>query len=372
MPVGWQARRTMDAPATPTKEDILVALRRVIDPASGKDLSVNVKVIELEAERVRIALDLSPHPQQKDRMEAEIVRQVRQAAPAVKKVELAFNAPAARGGPKPAPTGDMLPTVKHVVLVGSGKGGVGKSTVAANLACALQRLGHKVGLLDADIYGPSIPTMFGTHERPKMAEGGNKLAPVQAHGLELMSIGFLVDADEAVVWRGPMLAGAIQQFMRDVSWSELDYLVVDLPPGTGDVQLTLSQQMKVTGAVIVTTPQSVALADVVRAKAMFDKVHIPVIGLVENMSRFECTGCGESHDIFDRGGGQRAAATMGVPFIGEIPIVKEVRSAGDAGMPIVARAPDSSVSQAFVALAKEVVVKVAEAADKKHTLKIVA
>lgn len=357
-----------------TREDILIALRRVIDPSSGRDLSSQgfVKKIDLEGDRVVIQLDLSVHPQQKDKLEAEIVRNVRQSMPEAKRVEIAFNAAPATRMPKPAAQGDLLPTVKRVLLVGSGKGGVGKSTVAANLACALQRQGHKVGLLDADIYGPSVPTMFGTHERPKMAAGGNKLSPIEAYGLELMSIGFLIDQEEAVVWRGPMLAGAIQQFMRDVAWSELDYLVVDLPPGTGDVQLTLSQQMKVTGALIVTTPQSVALADVVRAKSMFDKVHIPVIGLVENMSRFICTGCNEEHDIFDRGGGQKAALAMGIPFVGDIPIVKDVRAAGDAGMPIVARHPESPVSQAFMALATTVKEKLETAASEKSTFKIVA
>jgi ATP-binding protein involved in chromosome partitioning len=214
--------------------------------------------------------------------------------------------------------------------------------------------------------------MFGTHEKPAMAANGKQLEPVKAFGIELMSIGFLVDPNEAVVWRGPMLASAVQQFMRDVAWSELDYLIVDLPPGTGDVQLTLSQTLKVSGALIVTTPQSVALADVVRAKSMFDKVNIPVIGLVENMAGFVCNKCDTLHHIFDRGGGERAAAGMNVSFLGELPLVTEVREAGDSGIPIVERAPDSTAAKAFLALAGSVADRISVLASRQTSLRIVA
>lgn len=252
---------------------------------------------------------------------------------------------------------DALPQVKNIVLVGSGKGGVGKSTVAVNLACALSRMGAKVGLIDADIYGPSIPTMFGTLERPQVVQNAGKaqLLPIRAFDLEIMSIGFLVEATEAIVWRGPMLASAVQQFIRDIAWSPLDYLIIDLPPGTGDVQMTLAQTASVSGALLVATPQTVALADVVRAKAMFDKLQIPLLGLVENMSSFVCPNCDTIHPIFDHGGAREAAAKMGLRDLGEIPIVQAIRAAGDAGIPIVERAPDSPAALAFFELAKQLV-----------------
>ena len=208
-----------------------------------------------------------------------------------------------RGSKAGAGTTDLLPSVKNIVLVASGKGGVGKSTVAANLAVALRMHGASVGLLDADIYGPSVPILMGVNEEPGKVEvdDGYKLAPPVAHGVPVMSIGFFLERDQAVIWRGPMLGKALQQLMSDVHWGELDYLVVDMPPGTGDVQITFSQQLKCSGAVLVATPQDVALADVVRAKSMFDKVHIPIVGMVENMSYFVCDGCGKQHEIFSRG-----------------------------------------------------------------------
>jgi ATP-binding protein involved in chromosome partitioning len=248
----------------------------------------------------------------------------------------------------------MMDRVKHTLLVASGKGGVGKSTVATNLALALARSGKSTGLLDADIYGPSIPTMLGKAERPSSPDG-KRIIPIEKHGLKLMSMGYMVDPNTAMVWRGPMLAGAVLQFVSDVDWGELDYLVFDLPPGTGDIQLSLAQRLKVTGAVLVSTPQDVALADVYRAKAMFDRVRIPTIGLVENMSYFICGKCDTRHEIFAYGGGERAANDMGVPFLGRVPIETAVRESGDAGTPVVAAHPESESAKAFVSIAATLV-----------------
>ncbi len=261
-----------------------------------------------------------------------------------------------------------IPGIKNVVLVASGKGGVGKSTVASNLATALAGLGCKVGLLDADIYGPSAPTMFGISDgtRPGTAPSAdpNKpmLVPLERFGVKLMSIGFLVDTQTAMVWRGPMIASAAMQLFKDVMWGELDYLIVDMPPGTGDVQLTISQQVVVAGTVVVSTPQDVALADVIRAKAMFDKVSIPCLGVVENMSYFICDGCDKRHEIFLHGGARHAAERMLVPFLGEIPIEPGVVKGGDMGEPVVHKHPESQSAKAFVALAEEVATALAKTA----------
>ncbi|MEZ4270488.1 MAG: Mrp/NBP35 family ATP-binding protein [Myxococcota bacterium] len=244
-----------------------------------------------------------------------------------------------------------MENVKNIILVASGKGGVGKSTVSTNLALALSKLGYATGLLDADIYGPSIPTMFGEAQKPGSPDG-KRIFPVEKFGLKLMSMGYLVDPNTAMAWRGPMLAGAVMQFVRDVEWGELDYLLFDLPPGTGDIQLSLAQGLKVTGSVLVTTPQKVALADVIRAKAMFDKVRIPTLGMVENMSYFICSNCSERHEIFSYGGGERTAGELGVPFLGRIPIETSIMAAGDSGEPIVSADPDSATSAAFVGIAE--------------------
>ncbi len=247
----------------------------------------------------------------------------------------------------------MTSKIKNLVLIASGKGGVGKSTVATNVALALNHLGYRTGLLDADIYGPSIPTMFGSAPRPSSPDG-KTIVPVEKYGLKLMSMGYMVDPDVAMVWRGPMLAGAVTQFINDVDWGELDYLIFDLPPGTGDIQLSLAQKIKVTGSLLVTTPQDVALADVYRAKSMFDRVRIPVTGIVENMSYFVGDD-GKRYDIFGSGGGERAAEDLGIPLMGQIPIEPKVRVCGDMGEPIVQAAPDAGSSTAFRELAKRLV-----------------
>jgi ATP-binding protein involved in chromosome partitioning len=249
--------------------------------------------------------------------------------------------------------GGLTPGVKNIILVGAGKGGVGKSTVSLNLAVALQRTGAKVGILDADIYGPSLPVMTGTTARPN-SKDGQRLDPIVSFGLKTMSIGFLIDPEQALVWRGPMVTGALVQLLRDVNWGELDYLILDLPPGTGDVPLTLAQNIRAAGVVLVSTPQDVALADVIRAKLMFDKVSIPILGIVENMSTFICPHCRQETAIFDHGGVRAAAEKMGIRFLGEIPLDLAVRQGGDAGVPIVASQPDGPQAQAFIAAAQQV------------------
>ena len=245
---------------------------------------------------------------------------------------------------------DPVPGVTHVILIMSGKGGVGKSTVASNLALALSRMGQSVGLLDADIYGPSVPTMFGITGQP--LSDGKQIQPLERFGVKLMSIGFLLeDPKSAVVWRGPMLHGALLQFLKDVNWGKLDFLLLDLPPGTGDVALTLSQKVRSTGAVIVTTPQEVALQDVYKSVSMAQKVGIPLLGVVENESYFICDGCEKKHELFGSGGGQSIADFAKAPLLGQIPLHPSVRQWGDAGTPVVQAAPESETAQAFVAIA---------------------
>jgi ATP-binding protein involved in chromosome partitioning len=255
---------------------------------------------------------------------------------------------------------NLIPGVKYVIAVSSGKGGVGKSTVSVNLAVAMALTGAKVGLLDADIYGPNIPMMMGVTKPPEQKDG--KIAPAESHGVKLISMGFFVPEDTAVVWRGPMVHTAIQQLFRDVLWGELDYLLIDLPPGTGDAQLTLTQLVPLTGAVTVTTPQEVALHDVRKGMMMFKKVNVPLLGIVENMSYFLCGHCGERTEIFSHGGGERAAATLGVPFLGRVPIDPAIRDGGDSGTPIVMADPASPQSAAFRDIAQRIMTGVTGAA----------
>ena len=257
--------------------------------------------------------------------------------------------------PKP----NLLPDVKHIVAVSSGKGGVGKSTVAANLAVALAASGAKVGLIDADIYGPNIPMMLGVRKPPEQQDG--KLLPAESYGVKLISMGFFVPEETAIVWRGPMVHTAIQQFFRDVIWGELDYLLIDLPPGTGDAQLSISQLVSLAGVITVTTPQEVALHDVRKGMTMFQKVNVPLLGIIENMSYYICGHCGDRAEIFSHGGGQRAAEKLGVPFLGAIPIDLAIRAGGDEGMPIVAANPDSPQAKTF----RDIAAKIAEALNKQ-------
>ena len=265
--------------------------------------------------------------------------------------------PAGRGAvPAPTPQPDLLPQVKRIVAVSSGKGGVGKSTVAANLAVALAAQGKRVGLLDADIYGPDIPLMFGETRKPKVtgAQGQEKIVPLEAHGVQLMSLGFLLDPDQPAIMRGPMISGILRQFLEQVEWGALDVMVVDMPPGTGDAQLSLVQTISVDGAVLVTTPQEVSTGDVRRAARMFERVRTRVIGIVENMGGFTCPHCAGHVDVFGHGGGERLAQELQVPFLGSVPLDVEVRIAGDAGRPTAVSAPDSSAGAVFRDVAQQV------------------
>jgi len=336
---------------------LLRALSTVQDPEIHQDLvSLGmVKNATLSGSDARITIELTtPACPLKDTIRADIEAAVELERPGTR-VEIEWTAQVSRGrfggGVGKEASLPSLDGVRNIILVASGKGGVGKSTVATNLACALSRTGGRVGLLDADIYGPSIPTMFNAHEDVTSSDG-KTIDPLIRNGLKLISMGFFLPASKAMIWRGPMVHGAVLQFLRDVQWGELDYLVVDLPPGTGDVQLTLAQNLKVTGAVIVSTPQPVALADVVRARAMFESVQIPILGLIENMAYFVCDGCETKHWIFAEGGARRAADDFGIPFLGELPLQTGIRQAGDLGLPIVASEPNSEVSRTIVQIAR--------------------
>ena len=340
-----------------TERDILAAMSKVVDPELHVDLvkAGMVQNVRVENGIAKLKIELTtPACPMKGKIQADSEAALR-AVPGLEKFEIEWGARvrSAPVGASQAGGQPLLPGVKNVILVGAGKGGVGKSTVSVNLAAALAMHGAKVGLLDADFYGPSIPMMTGVTERP-VSPDGKSLNPMDAHGMKVMSIGFLVEADQALIWRGPMLHGALMQLIRDVNWGELDYLVLDLPPGTGDVALTLSQSVRAAGAVLVTTPQDVALADVVRAKQMFDRVHIPVLGIVENMSQFICPHCEKPTAIFHHGGGRKAAEAFGVPFLGEIPLELRVREGGDKGVPVVRSHPESLEGKAFAEMARNI------------------
>lgn len=359
-------------------ETVLEALKKVQDPEIHRDIvSLGmVKNLSVTDGTVSFTVELTtPACPLRERIEGDCKKALA-GITGINDLDISFGAQV-RGSKVGAGQTDLLPTVKNVVLVASGKGGVGKSTVAANLAVALKMHGAATGLLDADIYGPSIPILMGVNEQPQKVavNGGFKLAPPIAHNIPVMSIGFFLEADQAVIWRGPMLGKALHQLMGDVHWGELDYLVVDMPPGTGDVQITFSQQLKVSGAVLVATPQDVALADVIRAKSMFDKVMIPIVGIIENMSYFICDGCHKSHEIFSRGGAQRAAERFKIPFLGEVPLTPSVREWGDKGTPILVREPDSEISKLFLEIAAKLAGQLSvasESARRSQSLKIIS
>lgn len=334
-----------------TNDDVRSALGQVRDPGLQVDLVTAgmVKAVAVEAGRVRVGIELtSPACPARVEIEASIRAAVGRV-PGVADVDVAFTSNVRARSTMAA--GGRLPGVKNIIAVAAGKGGVGKSTVTTNLACALHQAGARVGILDADIYGPSIPQMMGPPDVPASADTGDKIVPAVHHGLSIISVAFFVERGGAVIWRGPMVHKLLQQFLEDVAWRELDYLLVDLPPGTGDTQLSLSQLIPITGAVMVTTPQEVSLIDVEKAIAMWKRVEVPLLGVVENMSHFKCPSCGHREEIFSNGGGRALAAREGVPFLGEIPIVSDVRRAGDAGTPIVLRDPTSPVARAFQAVA---------------------
>jgi ATP-binding protein involved in chromosome partitioning len=340
---------------------VLEALRVVQDPDLGRDIVSLDFIKELQIEKGEVSFDIeltTPACPVKEQMHDQAVAAVSalDGVTAVK-VNMTANVRAvasAEAGRAP------IPGVKNVIAVGAGKGGVGKSTVAVNLALALSLDGGRVGMIDADIYGPNVPIMLGVSTQ--LETDGKKIVPAEKYGIPVVSMGFLTQDETPIIWRGPMLHGVIQQFFREVRWSELDYLVVDMPPGTGDIALSLSQTVPVAGAVVVTTPQAVSVADSRRAVAMYRKLNVPVLGLVENMSHFVCPSCDHESDIFGKGGGEAAAEAMGVPFLGRIPIYQPIREGGDSGNPIVIAEPDSIAARAFFEVARRTAAQVSIAA----------
>jgi len=339
-----------------TEAQVMAALGKVEEPELHRDLvTLNmVRDVHIDGGKVTFTIVLTTPacPMRRD-IEQAAVAAVK-AVPGVEAVEVKWDSsvPADR-----RLTGKIDIGIRNAIAVGSGKGGVGKSTVAVNLAVALAQTGAQVGLLDADIYGPNVPLMMGVHERPHSLDG-QKIQPLTRYGVKLMSMGFLIDPETPLIWRGPMIHGAIRQFLEDVDWGALDYLVVDLPPGTGDASLSLAQSIPLTGAILVTTPQAVSMADVVRGVAMFQHLEVPVLGVVENMSYYVCPGCGERAHIFGQGGGRVVAARMDVPFLGEVPIDPRIREGGDSGEPIVHVAPESDAGQALRCIAEELAARV--------------
>lgn len=338
-----------------TKEQVVSALSKVNDPELHKDLVTlgMVKDVHADGASVRLGIELTtPACPLKDKIRGDVEAALK--AIGVDRVDITWGAQV-RSGRAALNAGDFLPQVKNVLLVGSGKGGVGKSTVAVNLAVSLAQQGATVGLLDADVYGPNVPMMMGQRKARPVSKDGKHIEPIEAYGVKMISIGFLVDEQTPLVWRGPMLHGALRQFLGDVNWGDLDYLIIDLPPGTGDVQLSLTQAMPLTGAVIVSTPQAVSQHDVVKSIAMFqlEQIDVPVLGVIENMSGFAAPDTGTVYDIFGAGGGREVAKQMKVPFLGTIPIDMAVRQGGDSGVPIVVGAPDSPAAKAIAQIAAE-------------------
>ncbi len=359
-------RTSAGGPGQPSSETLREALRDVIDPTSGRDIVAAglVEGIEVRDGLVQVALltdRAHAAAMEPVRREVERVLQRQAGVSNATAVLTAHKAQPQRHAPaSPAPGHKpslLLPDVKAIVAVASGKGGVGKSTVAVNLAVALARRGLATGLLDADIYGPSLPRMLGVSRRPEVR--AERMQPLQAWGLKCMSIGFLVEEETPMIWRGPMVMGALEQMMGQVDWGQLDMLVVDMPPGTGDAQLTMAQRVALSGAVIVSTPQDIALIDARRGVRMFEKVRVPVLGLVENMSFFCCPQCGHRAEIFGHGGARLEAERLRTEFLGEVPLLLEIRTASDAGTPIVAAAPEGAAAQAFAAIADRVSEKLA-------------
>lgn len=326
-------------------------------PGTGTTLEATgarVRVAQSDGS-VAVSIDLGvPVSWLRDEMEAAVTALVAGEGLALTRLELTQRVASHAVQPKLSP----LPKVRNVIAVGSGKGGVGKSTTAVNLALALAADGAKVGVLDADIYGPSVPMMLGISGRPDSPDG-KSIEPMRAHGVETMSIGLLVEQDTPMIWRGPMATSALSQLLNDTRWSDLDYLIVDLPPGTGDIQLTLAQKIPVAGAVIVTTPQDVATLDAKKALKMFEKVEVPVLGLIENMAVHVCSNCGHAEHVFGEGGGQRMASQYGVPLLGSLPLERSIREQGDAGVPVVLAQPDSAAAQAYRDAARQLAVRLA-------------
>ena len=355
-----------------TVETATAALKGVVDPNTGKDLvsSRSARNVRVDGDRVSVDVELGyPAASQIEPMRARVIAALESAGAAEvsANVTMKIVAHTVQRGLK------TLPNVRNIIAVSSGKGGVGKSTVAVNLALALSAEGARVGMLDADIYGPSQPTMLGIQGKPQSMDG-KTLEPMENHGLQAASIGFLIDVDQPMVWRGPMVTQALQQLLGQTNWKDLDYLVVDMPPGTGDIALTLSQQVPVTGAIIVTTPQDIALIDARKGLKMFEKVGVPILGLVENMAVHVCSHCGHAEHIFGSGGAQKMAADYGVEVLGSLPLDIRIREQTDSGRPTVVAEPDSEIANAYKAIARQVAIRIAEKAKdlslKMPTIKV--
>ncbi len=352
-----------------TQENVVAALRGVDSGTGGIDIVARgwVKGILIKDGHATFTLEvpakLGP---QLEPVRAAAERAVH-ALPGVLSVTAVLTAEAEKPAPKAARDLISLPGVKHVVAVASGKGGVGKSTTATNLAVALARLGHKVAMFDADIFGPSQPRLLGLAGR-KPSSDGKKVTPLENHGVKVMSIGFMIAEDSPIVWRGPMVMGALEQMLRDVDWGDVDVMIVDMPPGTGDTQLTMSQRVPLAGAVIVSTPQDIALLDARKGLNMFRKVEVPILGVIENMSYYICPKCGNRDDIFDHGGAHRTADELGAEFLGEIPLDLKIRLTSDGGTPIVAAEPDGPHAKAYVALAQKIWDKLGARQKKAPTI----
>jgi ATP-binding protein involved in chromosome partitioning len=355
-----------------TVESATAALKGVVDPNTGKDLvsSRSARNVRVDGDRVSVDVELGyPAASQIEPMRARVIAALESAGAAdvSANVTMKIVAHTVQRGLK------TLPNVRNIIAVSSGKGGVGKSTVAVNLALALSAEGARVGMLDADIYGPSQPTMLGIQGKPQSMDG-KTLEPMENHGLQAASIGFLIDVDQPMVWRGPMVTQALQQLLGQTNWKDLDYLVVDMPPGTGDIALTLSQQVPVTGAIIVTTPQDIALIDARKGLKMFEKVGVPILGLVENMAVHVCSNCGHAEHIFGSGGAQKMAADYGVEVLGSLPLDIRIREQTDSGRPTVVAEPDSDIANAYKAIARQVAIRIAEKAKdlslKMPTIKV--
>lgn len=344
-----------------TVDDIKAALAKVTDPNTNKDLITTKSVKNIKIEGVDVSLDVElgyPAKSQFEMIRAAVVAAIA-TLPGAGKVTVNVSSKIIAHAVQPGIK--LMPNVKNIIAVASGKGGVGKSTTAANLALALAAEGAAVGILDADIYGPSQPMIMGISGRPETVDG-KTMEPMENHGLQVSSIGFMIDPDEPMVWRGPLVTQAMQQLLGQTNWRDLDYLIVDMPPGTGDVQLTLSQKVPVTGAVIVTTPQDIALLDARKGLKMFEKVGIPILGIVENMSIHICSNCGHAEHIFGEGGGQKMCADFGVDFLGGLPLTMAIRQQADSGTPTVVAEPDGKIAGLYKDIARKVAIKVAEKA----------